>query len=224
MALKTMFKITGNAMQYIEQQGRKVSKEHSTALAAVGYRLKETIKKGMRAEAPGGEKWPPLHPWTRYGIIRLGWQRYKRGMTAKKESTRKKYRDVRVVRMAGQQTTALRRLSQAVRYQRWKNQNPDGSVRSTKVRIGFISPGSPAEKIMSWHAAGKHTLEVTPRKRRMLFAMGIGTKIKAMTTPRRSAVEPVFRKNEHKIYSFIDQRIHTVLIGGDPKSLPNPFS
>jgi hypothetical protein len=181
---------------------------------SAGFFLRGQIKEGILAEAPGGERWPPLHPWSRLKLQRWRWRRYKFGHTEIAERVR-----VRGPGRKGGKGTALRRLARAVRYRKFVDAGPGGAVARTKVRVGFLSRS--AARLAAYHAGGPHTVPVTPAMRRLFFAVGLGLKAgtKVLRIPRRAHVELVERKYAGRIKYFIGRRVASALAGGSPRGV-----
>jgi len=193
------------------------SKATSRALISAGYYLRQSLKTGIKAEAPGGEAWPRTHPWTRYGILRTQWRTrtYKFGKTSMSEKSRVSGRSR--VAITGKKT-ALARLAGAACYVKQVFPSPGGGVGETAVRIGFLTPS--AARRARYHAESDHVIQVTPRMRRYLFAMGVLPPRK-IVIPKRRHAEPVEKANRQRVINYVRSRVITALSGGSGRDL-NP--
>jgi hypothetical protein len=200
------------ATKHVKERARLASKAHSDALASSGFRLRQLTQAGMRQQAPGDVKWPEVHPWSQRGGLAKAKRAYGRRQI-KSGAWGKAGR-------ISANKTPLSRLVGAVRYEKQVQGGPDGSVAQTTVRMGFINPRVAARA--AYHAES-HTVQVTPKMRRFLFAAGFGIRKSTITIPARPHVEPVYRKNPARIAGFVQQRINTAWAGGDPKGIPPTF-
>ncbi len=198
------------------RESQQASRAQSSALTSAAYNLRQIIKQGMLAESPGGESWPPLHPWTKYSLITKGSRSYR-----KRKEAGKKVNRIKKLAISGKAKTALRRLAGATRYKKQINRSASGGVDQTAVLVGFITPS--AAKWGEYHASGPHTVPVTPKMRRMLFALGLVVAGPQIRIPRRRHVEPVYAKNERAVVEFIRSRVEAQVSGGNPRSIQPQF-
>lgn len=200
------------ATKHVKERARLASKAHSDALASSGFRLRQLTQAGMRRQAPGDVTWPAVHPWSQRGGLGKAKRAYARRQV--KSGAWGKMGRISVNK------TPLSRLAGAVRYEKQVQSGPDGSVVKTTVRMGFLNPRLAARA--AYHAE-THTIKVTPKMRRFLFAAGFGISKSTITIPARPHVEAVHRKNHARIAGFVQQRINTAWAGGDPRGTPPPF-
>lgn len=179
----------------------------ASALKSEGYRLKNLIADAIRSGGPQNAKWEDLNPHT--GVLSRRRGRGGREQTVKnyrmvwkgeKGSKRRvrQYKDV----MLSTRTKPLARLAGAVRY------NYDKDLEA--VSIGFIRNRGVSDnmlKLARLHAKGEET-NVTPRMRRMLFALGFPIKKTTTTleTPARPVIEPVFQMEKDTIVQNIERK------------------
>ena len=171
----------------------------------------------MQKEAPGGERWPEAHPWTKYKILTKSKRAYERG---KQKGVRKR-RPVKKVSIGKQRTGALKKLAGAARYKSKLSRGPGGGVNRTNVKVGFVSRS--AAKHALYHATGPHYVTVTEKMRRMVFASGGILGADRIVIPRRRHVEPVYTANRARIPVFIDRRVGAALEGKDPRTIKARF-
>jgi hypothetical protein len=202
--LEALVKGWDEASKNIEKKAKDASQELSRATIAAGYQLRQAIKTGMQQQAPGGEAWPQAHPWTIYGFIPMAKRAF-----ARRKSNRK--RVIKKISISKKGKIPLSRLAAAARYVTQTNGD------TTAVRVGFITPS--AQKIAAWHAEGPHTVPVTPKMRRFIFAMGLSLSAQSLQIPRRPHVESVYRRSEKVIPDFIDRRVKAALAGESPKNI-----
>lgn len=208
----TALRIQNWATKYVQDRTRSASKAHSDALAASGFRLRQLTQTGMRQQAPGDVFWPVVHPWSQRG-----------GLVKAKRAFARRQVKAGVWGKAGKLSvnkTPLSRLTGAVRYEKQIQAGPDGSIAQTTVRMGFLNPT--AARLAAYHADA-HTVTVTPKMRRLIFAAGYGIGKSTITIPARPHVGPVYRKNHARIAGFVQQRINVAWAGGDPKGMQPPF-
>jgi len=205
------------ATKHVEERTRLASKAHSDALASTGFRLRQLTQTGMRQQAPGDVSWPPASPWVQFGSSLLG-----RARQAQRRAERRK-RGPRVPARpiyGAKGRTPLKKLAGAVRYTKEIQAGPSGSIAQTTVRMGFLNPT--VARLAAYHADA-HTITVTPKMRRLIFAVGLGIGKSTITIPARPHVGPVYRRNHARIAGFVQQRINAAWAGGDPKGIQAPF-
>ena len=210
-------RVKENIRQDLKRESRQISKAQSDAIISAGYNLRQSIKRGMLKEAPGGEKWPPLHPWSRYRLIAKGKRTFSRRKQAGKRTTRK----IRRINIGGKPQTALKRLAAAVRYRKFVDRGSEGNIENTRVKVGFLSRR--AAELAEYHASGPHLVPVSPKMRRMMFAMGLVLTRSQISIPRRRHVEVVYERNKGKIADFIRRRVEARVGGMNPRGITPDF-
>ena len=174
------------------------------SLKSEGWRLKELIKLAVWRGGPSSAPWKKLNPHT--GVLdrkqyrssaRLRWikntktvRRGKRRVTV--------YKQV----MLSTKTAPLAKFAGAVRY---KYDYDDklmniGFIRKVGLTYGMF-------KLAGMHAKGYQT-PITPKMRKMLFALGFPVKKSTTTleTPARPLIEPVFREEKKDIMRNIEKK------------------
>ena len=174
----------------------------ASALKSEGFRLRNLVKAAIRAGGVDGNKWEKLNPHT--GVLSRAKKgtvkNYKMVWKGQKGSKRRvrQYKDV----MLSTKSAPLSKLAGAVRY--------DYDSSDKMVSIGFIQNAGISAgmlKLAGMHAKGFNT-RITPKMRKMLFALGFPVK-KSTTTlesPARPVIEPVFRHEEGEIMRNIEQK------------------
>jgi len=174
----------------------------ASALKSEGYRLRNLVKAAIRARGVEGSKWENLNPHTGIlGRAKKGYvKNYKMVWKGEKGSKKRarQYKDV----MLSTKSAPLSKLAGAVRY----DYDPNDQMMS----IGFIQSGgvSPAMiKLAGMHAKGFQT-NITPKMRKMLFALGFPIKktTSKLETPARPVIDPVFRQEEGNIMQNIEDK------------------
>jgi hypothetical protein len=205
------------ATKYVKDRSRSASKAHSDALAASGFRLRQLTQSGMRQQAPGGVAWPPASPWVQFGVSLAGRAR----MAQRRLARRKRAPKTPPPALYGTKgRTPLQKLAAGVRYQKQVQAGPDGSIAQTTVRTGFLT--SRLAELAAYHAEA-HTVPVTAKMRRLLFAVGLGISKSTIHIPARPHVEPVFRKNQARIEGFVKQRTDAAWRGQDARAIAPAF-
>jgi hypothetical protein len=205
------------ATKHVEERTRAASKAHSDALGSSGFRLRQLTQTGMRQQAPGDVAWPPASPWVQFGASLLGRAR----MTQRRAEKRKRGPKNPAPPLSGTKgRTPLKKLSGAVRYEKQVQAGPGGSIAQTTVRMGFLN--TKVATLAAYHAEA-HTVAVTPKMRRLLFAVGLGISKSTITIPARPHVGPVYRKNHARIAGFCQKRTNAAWAGQDPRSIAPPF-
>ena len=173
----------------------------ASALKSEGFRLRDLVKAAIRAGGLAGNTWEKLNPHT--GIMaraKKGYvKNYKlvwKGQKGSKKRVRQ-YKDV----MLSTKSAPLSKLAGAVRY--------DYDSNDQMVSIGLIQSGGVSQsmiKLAGMHAKGFQT-KITPKSRKMLFALGFPIKKSTTTfeTPARPVIDPVFRQEEGAIMTNIEQ-------------------
>jgi len=203
--LQTLVKIYDDALKEVEAKEKRAAQELGRATSSAGYKLQQLIKSGMQAEAPEGEKWPPASPWTRLKVMAKAQRSFARAK-AKGKAAKK----VRRIGIGGKGKKALSRLAGAVRFVK------EGSGEQTTVRVGFVSPS--AAKLAAYHAE-PHTVAVTPKMRRLIFAAGLIITKPTLNIPARPHVEVIWKKRKDTIAPFVDRRVRAALEGKAPDSI-----
>lgn len=214
--MQSLLKVTNHASKYLEAKAVAASKENSRSMISVGFYLRKAIKEGMLKEAPGGVRWPEASSWTKYKILSKSYKSYTR---AKEKG--KKRRRVKKISIGKTTTPALKKLAGAARYKKTVKRSNGGAVARTEVKVGFVSRS--AAKWALYHATGPHTISVTEKMRRMVYAAGGILGADRITIPRRRHVEDVYRVNQHRIPGFVDERVGAVISGKDPKTVKARF-
>lgn len=205
------FRIHDWATDFAKKRTKAASQAHAGALASAGFRLRALIKGGMRQQAPGDVFWPRASSWIQYGSSLLSRAR----LVQRRAERRKRGSGVAEQALTGiKGRTPLSRLAAGVRYQKTQ-----GSAE-TRVKIGFLNPS--LAKLAAYHSAD-HTVSVTRRMRRLIFAVGLGISKSSIHIPARPAVGPVYRKNQARIAGFCQQRSWAAFRGQDPKGISPPF-
>jgi hypothetical protein len=165
----------------------------------------------MRQQAPGDVIWPAASPWVQFGASLAG-----RARTAQRRLERRKRGPKKPPPKiyATKGRTPLARLAAGVRYE--KSQAGD----TTTVRVGFLN--AKLAQLAAYHAEA-HTVPVTAKMRRLIFAVGLGISKSSITIPARPHIGPVYRKNQARIAGFCQQRVNAAWAGQDPKSIQPPF-
>jgi len=180
----------------------------ASALKSEGFRLRDLVKAAIRSGGPDGAKWAKLNPHT--GVLssakRGTVKNYKLVWKGKKGSKRRvrQYKDV----ILSTKAAPLSKLAGAVRYK----YDPDDQA----VSIGFIQSGgvSPAMiKLAGMHAKGFET-RITPKMRKMLFALGFPVKKStgSLESPARPVIDPVFRQEEGDIMRNIESKFMSSIL------------
>ncbi|MHB8071555.1 MAG: hypothetical protein ACYDHF_06350 [Candidatus Cryosericum sp.] len=204
--LDVALRVVDRATKWAEGQIKAAAQAHGNALGSAGFRLKQLTSEGMRQQAPGDVIWPQPSPWVQFGPSLAG-----RARTQQRRLSRRKRAPENPALLYGTAgRTPLRKLAAGARYQK---SGSDGEVR---VLIGFLNPRLAA--IAAYHAEA-HTVPVTERMRRLIFAVGLGIGKKTITIPKREHVGAVYRRNQARVSGFCQQRINAALAGRNPKSI-----
>jgi hypothetical protein len=179
----------------------------ASALKSEGFRLKNLISNAIRSGGPANAKWEKLNPHT--GVLSRMTGRNQRLQTVKNyrmvwkgqkgsKVRVRQYKDV----MLSARKEPLARLAGAVRYEYDKDLE--------LVSIGFIRSAGVSDRMLSLarlHAKGE-TTRITPRMRRMLFALGFPVKKSTtqLETPARPVIEPVFRAEKDTIIKNLERK------------------
>jgi hypothetical protein len=91
---------------------------------------------------------------------------------------------------------------------------------TTRVRVGFLT--DKVARLAAYHAED-HTVPVTAKMRRLIFAVGLGIRKTSLFIPRRRHVEPVLEKNRALIPQFLRARVNAAAAGIDPRSVSARF-
>ncbi len=179
----------------------------ASALKSEGWRLKNMIRLAVRRGGPGGGTWKKLNPHT--GVLSRMRSRTGRRQTVKnfkmvwrgqKGSKQRvpQYKEV----MLSTRKAPLTKLAGAVRYK----YDPEEKM----VSIGFLHEQGVSDgmlRLALMHAKGYKT-RITPKMRKMLFALGFPVKKSTTTleTPARPLIEPVFREEKSDIMINIERK------------------
>jgi hypothetical protein len=180
----------------------------ASALKSEGYRLRNLIKAAIRAGGTDGKKWEKLNPHT--GVLaraKKGYVKNYKMVWKGQKGSKKRVRQYKEV-MLSTRSAPLSKLAGAVRY----NYDPADQMMS----IGFIQSGgvSPAMiKLAGMHAKGFQT-NITPKMRKMLFALGFPVKksTSKLESPARPVIEPVFRQEEGNIMQSIEDKFMSSIL------------
>jgi hypothetical protein len=190
-------KISVELDRKIIQLPERVRGAYLKAMRGAAFELRQKMKEGMAAEAPGGETWPPLASWSR----RTTWNRL--GQLRRRRSRR------------GATPTSSRFLT--------KKRGLSRLARALEVRqqggayaVGFLKPR--AAYLAGYHAE-PHTQAVTPRMRRFIFAMGLALGKSQLKIPARPVVPPVYRAYGHRIPEFVRLRLAAILRGSSGREV-----
>jgi hypothetical protein len=180
-------------------------------LVSAGFRLRELIKGGMRQQAPGDVFWPTPSSWIQYGTSLAARAR----LVQRRASRRKRGpRTPDNPLSSTKNRIPLSRLAAGARYQKSETES------ETRVQIGFLN--ARLAQLAAYHSEA-HTVPVTARMRRLIFAVGLGISKSSLHIPARPAVGPVYRKNHARISGFCQQRSWAAFRGQDPKAIQPPF-
>jgi hypothetical protein len=205
--LEVAVRVQNWATKYVEERTKAASRAHSSSLGAAGYALKSQITAGMRQQAPGGLPWPRASSWVQFGASLAGRAR----MSRRRLERRKRAPKTPPPALYGTSgRTPLKKLASGARYIK------SSSGEETRVRIGFLTDR--LAQLAAYHAVA-HTVPVTAKMRRLIFAVGLGIRKSSLTIPARPHVEPVYRKNEARLQGFVKQRVNLAWGGQDPKSV-----
>jgi hypothetical protein len=175
----------------------------ASALKSEGYRMRGILKEDIRAGGHGGS-WDKLNPHTgvlsrrkRSGRImsiknyRMVWK----GSRGQKKRVRK-YKGV----MLSTRQNPLTKLRGAIRYVY------DDDLQM--VSIGFVNVSRRLLALVRMHAEGFET-RVTPKMRKMLFALGFPIKesTRVLIAPKRPLIEPAFEREEYNITKNVRNKI-----------------
>lgn len=205
------FRVTDWATDFARKRTQAASRAHVGALASAGFRLRELIKGGMRQQAPGDVFWPTPSSWIQYGSSLAARAR----MVQRRASKRKRGPKTPENPLSSTKgRIPLSRLAAGARYQK------SDSGDETRVRVGFLT--AKLAQLAAYHSES-HTVPVTSRMRRLIFAVGLGIGKSTLHIPARPAVGPVYRKNHARIAGFCQQRTAAAFRGQDPKGIQPPF-
>ena len=192
-----------NTADLLKRFPRHSDRAINSALASEGYRMKGILQQAIAQGGVYGE-WPKLNPHT--GV--LSRRRSKAGPT----QTIKNYRMVwkgtkgnkKRVRQYKQVITSTRenpllKFRGGIRYQVDKDLN--------LLAVGFVNARIRLIRMAQEHAEGFSTA-ITPKMRKMFFAMGFPVKKgrKFVTSPQRPLVRPVFRREKDNLQTNIKSK------------------
>lgn len=187
----------------------------ASALKSEGFRLRDLIKTAIQTGGPTGNKWEAINPKTpRLAAAKRRYVKNYRLIRKGKKGSKKQVKEYWIRQGEGQgkfysgrKKGPLSKLAGAVRY----SYDPEDQM----VSIGFIqnagiSPGM--LKLARMHAKGYET-RITPKMRKMLFALGIPVKKTTTTleTPARPVIEPIFRQEQGDIMRNIERKFFSNL-------------
>ncbi|CCK81201.1 hypothetical protein [Desulfobacula toluolica] len=173
----------------------------ASALKSEGYRLKGLIQEAIRGGGVDGG-WDELNPHT--GVL----ARAKRGSVKNyrmvwkgRKGSKKRVRQYKEV-MLSKKKAPLSKLAGAVRYEYDEDMQ--------MVNIGFMQSAGVSDsmvRLARMHAKGYET-RITPRMRKMLFALGFPVKKSTTTlkTPARPVIEPIFEQEKDNIMGNIERK------------------
>lgn len=182
-----------------------------SALKSEGYRLKGVLQRALRTGGPDGAKWPELNPHT--DIIRNAFSK-RRNRSGPVKNYRMVWKTVdgkkvRVKEFWGQRGAKILRspmlkLAAGVRYVF----DPDTSA----VSVGFVNPRVRLARYLGLQESGFESA-VTPRKRRMLFALGFPVKAstKSLHIPARPLIGPVFVAERSAVFRNLEEKFRANL-------------
>ena len=231
--MKVAIKVFNEATQYLKREGQHHERATRSALASTGHYMQQAVKDAVLFDAPY-LGWPDRNPNT--GILNrrkrlkgrvknyaLKW----RGPRGSKRRVRQYWggryaHDPSAGFAPGKRgmygRRAMGRLVGAVRYRK--------STDGMRVRVGFLrSINARATQLARQQAQG-FTTRVTPRMRRMAFAMGFplrkGTSV--LRTPPRPWIGPVFRHERRALPRRFEQRYEKALARyrGDTSGMRQP--
>jgi hypothetical protein len=177
----------------------------SSAFKSEGNRMREMIKLTMQRGGPNGE-WEKQNPHTSFMRKRHGQRRIQSvknfRMVWKGERGKKtRERQYRQAWVGTPMKDALQRMAGAVRYK----YDPSDMLMS----IGFLNNN---RKMQEWakHHAGGMRISITPRMRRLAFAMGmpLAKDTSEIKVPARPLVNPIFKKEETNIRKNLQNKIY----------------
>jgi hypothetical protein len=205
-----IFKVIDSATKMVEERAKAAGQAHASALKSSGFRLRQLIKQGMKEQAPGGEAWPRASAWVQFGSSLAA-----RARAIQRRTDKRKRQPAKPPGLTGSKgRTPLSKLAGGARYE------TTGADNDIRVRIGFLNPR--LQQLAAYHAV-PHTVPVTAKMRRLIFAVGLGISKSTINIPARPHVAPVYRKNQARIQGFCQQRINAAFAGRDPKSVAVPF-
>lgn len=173
----------------------------ASALKSEGYRLKGLIQNAIRRGGVDGE-WDKLNPHT--GVLaraKKGWVKNTKSVWKGQKGSKRRVNQYKEV-MLSTRTAPLSKLAGAVRYKY------DDDMQM--VDIGFIQSAGVSDSMLRlarMHAEGYKT-PVTPRMRKMLFALGFPVKktTTKLETPARPVIEPIFEQERDNIMGNIERK------------------
>jgi hypothetical protein len=179
----------------------------SSAFKSEGNRMRAIIKLAIQRGGPNGE-WEKLNPHTPFMRKMHGqrwgnqWVKNWRSVWAGEKGHKKRVRQYRLVSAMGVPSfRALQKMAGAVRYK----YDPSDMLMS----IGFLNDN---RKMQEWakHHAGGARIAITPRMRRLAFAMGmpLAKDTSEIKVPARPLVNPIFKKEEKNIRQNLQNKIY----------------
>lgn len=179
----------------------RVTAATASALKSEGFRLREIIKRSVEQGGHESEKWKALNPHTPiFNKARKAARKGKRTRLGKAKITTTRMRLTQELSGA----KPLKKLASGARYQY--------STGSQTVTIGFISA---RVMFLMKKAAEGFTTTITPRMRRMAFAIGFPLRkgLAAFTAPPRSVVPQVFRAERTRMVGNVRDKVAANVIG-----------
>lgn len=188
--MKAEVKIVDLATPKMKRLADKFPTYFPRALKSTGWWMREEIKAGIRAGAPGGVRYAPYSPVTKTRVLD--------SMRGRGKTSHGRWRAPR--RLA--EHKPMGRLYQATRYKYHAD--------SRRVRIGWIS--KTAEELGTVHERGKH-VRITPRMRRFFWAAGIPLRREKsyIYIPKRLTYEPEYRAKAPLVAGYIQGKISEYL-------------
>jgi hypothetical protein len=180
----------------------KVDKATASALKSEGWRIREVIKQSVEAGGHAGDKWEALNPHT--AIFNKARKAARKGKRIRRKKARVTTTSMRLTQELSGGGKALQRLASGATYQY--------HAGAQTVTVGFIS--AKVMSLMKKAAAGFKTV-VTPRMRRMAFAIGFPLRkgTTTLVTPPRSVVPQVFKAERPKMVSNVRDKVAAKIIG-----------
>jgi len=209
--LDTILRITDGATKFAQERAKAAAAAHISALASSGYRLRQRVKEGMKQQAPGDVTWPAPSPWVQFGPSLAG---RARSQQRRLERRKRGPRPTDQALFGTKGRTPLAKLAAASRYEKLT------SGGETRVRVGFLN--ARLQQLAAYHAEA-HTVPVTAKMRRLIFAVGLGIRKTTISIPKREHVGAVYRRFHGRVADFIQKRIWAAFGGQDPKGIQPPF-
>lgn len=178
------------------------SRAIKSAMKSEGWRLKNAIQHFIRSRGEG--EWDDLNPHT--GVLsrskgRSGFRQWVKNtkMVWRGPKGNKKRVSTHKGVMLSTRQAPLAKWAGGIRYVY------DDDTDS--IQIGFINRNTIFEKLVKKHAEG-FKVRLTPRARKFLFALGFPIKkeTKSFEVPARPIIDPVFDKEQSKVFPNISAK------------------